>query len=306
MAAGCLFSKCPKPPFNKDGILHTVLSLAAPNRVPAIFGDATIAQQWREWHKTTPTTLEEVPAAARLKQIAMPMRCDLPKEELAPTVDKSIKQVELLSYSNGGDGRTLSAKELERTAVAVLTSALTTDDLPVNSTVAIAAPPVRKDAPVGERTPFLVADVLQVELDGTSPAVSRILVHYRMPYAGTKCCDNPAKAWHLACLCRQIHDKNHERYRVCKDLMANAPVSAVLGSTRFVDWVEPSAVLETKLQFTGKLLHLDAATKRRLVEDFPGNADLAAQLGVKRKQTATQAKALAQKASRMSMGPAFT
>ena len=65
-------------------------------------------------------------------------------------------------------------------------------------------------------------------------------------------------------------------------------------------------MLETKLQFTGKLLHLDAATKRRLVEDFPGNADLAAQLGVKRKQTATQAKALAQKASRMSMGAAFT
>jgi hypothetical protein len=294
VARRAAFERRPKPPFDKDAILATVLSLAAPNRLPAVFGAEETQQAWHAWHAATPTTLDEVPTASRLTQVKMPKKCEEPAEQAAPPAAAK-QQVELLTYSND-DGRKLTMQQLQRTAAAVLTRALTTDDLPLNSIVALKAPPASADAPVGECTPFLVADVVEVDTTGGTAAaaaasssvalpVSRILVHYRMPYSGASISalptNDPSKAWHLACLCRGKYNLSHERYVACKARKAEAPVSAAQETTKFLEWLTPNTVLETKLELTSATKHLTAGTKRRLVEDLPANKGLAAQLGVK-------------------------
>ena len=140
--------------------------------MPAVFGEPSVQQQWREWHDKTPTTLEEVPAAARLTTMAMPKRCEEPAARPAPLADSSATQVELLSYDNLGGGRSLSATTLTRNATALLSRTLTTADLPIGSVVALHAPPAEMGAPVGEATPFHVADVVQVELVDAPPATA--------------------------------------------------------------------------------------------------------------------------------------
>lgn len=315
-----------RPPFDKDAILATVMSLAAPNRLPAVFGDAEIVNEWRQWHADVPTTLDEVPSSARLQRMAMPMKCTEPSEKPQVPVAQPRRQVELLTYANK-DGRKLDGKELQRNAQAVLRVKLTTDDLPVGSTIALHAPEGAnpEDILEGEGTPFLVADVVAVECSSTSTSASasqgaasssqsgapaskqqvvRILVHYRMPYAGTKCSNDPSKPWHLACLCRLPYSKAHETRRECKSRMSLAPVSAQQATTKFLDWLETDRVLETKLNLTDVGRTLTAETKRRLVEDITGDAQLAERLGLKLTETKQERKAKARK--KALGGEAFT
>ena len=115
------------------------------------------------------------------------------------------------------------------------------------------------------------------EQEGSAQHVKRILVHYLMPYANRKFCDDVRRPWKLACLCRQEWNHSHERYIECKrrymDPTAATSVSAVLQTTRYVDWIQPDMVLETQLGVTPTTSKLSADTKQRLIHNCPRGRD---------------------------------
>ena len=258
------------------------------NRLPEVFNDE-VRQQWQEWHDTVPTSLSKVPASEFV--VAMPRKCN-PEGKVEAAVTAPRRQVELLTFSNegasGASGATRTKTDLERAATALMETSLVEEDLPIDSTVALkceAGAGGAEQVP-GEGTPFFVGDVKRVELATSSsskapPVVARVLVHFRMPYGGSAFTDDPSKQWHLACLCRQQYNKNHERWIACRSRMPDFPCSLAENTTQYLDWFEADRVLETKLKLNPhKTLHMD--TKRRLAET---NKEWAAVLKVTEKDT---------------------
>lgn len=296
------------PKFDKGKVLETVTKLSHPNKLPQVITQSVL-DEWRKWHEETPTCLEQIPDHLRLRTIAMPMKCAerLP-EPTHPAADQLPAQVELLTYANDDGGRVLKKDELQRNAHAILERFLVADDVPVNSTVVIAAqnapteedggepPPAPEPSEPGENTPFFVGDVLDVELDDTPsassgssssnepsapepgapeprvPHVRRVLVHYRMPYAKGAFCDNPKKSWKLACLCRQEYNLHHERYTECKSRRDANPqsTSGQRGTVKYVDWLDADRVMETKVVLN-KGLTITAVSKRRILNHQPAD-----------------------------------
>ena len=154
-------------------ILHAADQLA--RRLPHVVGDESMAQ-WTEWARNVPTTLDEIPVSHRPLQggqLPMPVKCLAEPSGAAVSLPVDDAQVELVAFNNREGGIAASSskrsqKELQQSATAVLLSkGLTFDDLALESTVAIHT----DDAPTGnalpgEGTPFFVADVVRLQLEG--------------------------------------------------------------------------------------------------------------------------------------------
>ena len=270
---------------DKDAVLAAVLSIGQPTRLPSVMTD-DIRKQWNEWHASVPTSLAEIPMERRATyNFAMPMKCLPPSAVVEAPAART--QIELMAYQNTAQGDVkgagISKQDVQRNAEAQLRSQLVASDVPKGSSVAVKNASVGATSmlPVGERTPFLVGDVLEVELEeldtssGSAaasastggPFVTRVLLHYRMPYAGEAASDDPKKPWFAACLCRQKYNKNHERFIVCRELCAKAEgsTSQALGTPKYVDWLPAHKIFETQLHFNQSQT-LSMPTKKRICQ----------------------------------------
>ena len=226
-----------------------------------------------------PTSLEQIPIERRATTtFAMPMKCR-PAGAVLLVAPQQRKQVELMAYRNAGKGAAhVSKGEVQRHAQAQLSSVLVPADVPVGSSVAVKnaalADGATDELVVGEGTPFIVGDVVDFELQGKDvggseerAVVSRVLLHYRMPYAGEAPSNDPTKPWFAACLCRQKYNKSHERWIACKELRAKAvgSTSHAMETNAYVDWLPADRIFETQLEFNSGQT-LKAETKRRLCQ----------------------------------------
>ena len=270
---------------NKPGILKAVEKLAEPCMLPDIFTKEKM-QEWQRWAEETPAHLDEIPAEQRLTTVAMPMKFVARPAEPPIQPAGMPPQVELLTFKNQTTGEETTKDKLDRDAQAQYHRYLVSEDVPVQSTIAIknrynanADATLDEDkAVVGHDTPFFMGDVMEVEFKpekATSSSddeprphhVARVLVHYRMPYSRSAFCNDMTSPWQLACLCGQIYNKVHERGIECRKRKEAVPdsTSAVRDTTAYIDWIESEMILETQLGLT-KGWKLSLPTKKRLVE----------------------------------------
>ena len=267
---------------DKDAVLAAVLSIGQPSRLPSVMTDE-VREAWSEWHKSTPTSLEEMPIERRASyKFAMPMKCR-PAGALVQAAPEARAQVELIAYRNQDivdgerQGAGISKVAVQRNAELQLGSHILPADVPKNSTVAFRNAALEEQTAAelesGEGTPFLLGDVLDYELEQAAGSssdtafVSRVLLHYRMPYAGETPSNNPTKPWHKSCLCRQKYSLAHERFRLCKELRAKAvgSTSYERETNAYVDWQSAAAIFETQVSLN-QSQSLKAESKKRLGE----------------------------------------
>ena len=269
---------------DKDAVLAAALSIGQPSRLPSVMTEEVRAA-WHEWHKSTPTSLEEMPVERRARtNFAMPMKCR-PAGAPLQTAPAARAQVELMAYRNqdlgGGAGAATSKDAVQRNAEAQLGSHILPADVPKNSTVAFMNAKLEElEEPggqlvPGEHTPFLLGDVIDFELveqaagssSSTGAFVSRVLLHYRMPYAGETPSNDPNKPWHKACLCRRKYNASHERYVLCKELRTKAvgSTSHTRETNAYLDWQNACDIFETQVTFN-QTQTLKVASKKRLGE----------------------------------------
>tara|TARA_B110000046_G_scaffold29762_1_gene31357 strand:+ start:1176 stop:2213 length:1038 start_codon:yes stop_codon:yes gene_type:complete len=265
---------------DKDAVLAAALSIGQPTRLPSVMTE-DVRKEWDEWHKSTPTCLAEMPIERRAHaKFAMPMKCR-PAGALVQTVPEARPQVELIAYRNTGGKAAagITKDSVQRNAEAHLVRRLTPADVPKSSTVAFRnAALEEQDATVlqiGEGTPFLLGDVIDFELEehtasssssaAAGPFVSRVLLHYRMPYAGEAPSNDPTKPWCKSCLCRQKYNLSHERFTACKQFRAEAvgSTSHTRETNAYVDWQSADDIFETKVLLNPSQ-SLKADSKKRI------------------------------------------
>ena len=118
--------------------MAAALSIGLPTRLPCVMTE-DVRKAWDEWHKSTPTCLEEMVAnrEACPRQICDAYEVQTCTGALVQTVLEARPQVELMAYQNtGGKAAAGITKEsVQRTAEAQLVSRLTPADVPKNSTL---------------------------------------------------------------------------------------------------------------------------------------------------------------------------
>lgn len=267
--------------FDKDSILGAVrqLRVRASSLLPA-----EDMQEWVDWHAKAPSKLSEVDASERPLPLKMPMKC-LPAAPDRVAVSTVREQEQLMVYQNPG-GRVYSKAERERDAQQA--RQLTEDDLPVGSSVALKRHAGDPTEPGGYGTVFYIMDILSVELEddgevkpeGAEPVprkVTKVTGHYRMPIFRGVGCNNEWRQWKPVCVSFHPYESQCETRRLC---VCNRPAGQLHATSKYmaVD-IEPSMIIETKVQFTTTGL-LSAGAKHRLGQSAPEKGGWNTRLGV--------------------------
>ena len=138
---------------DKAAVLAAVQGMATSNpmRLPSIFGDESVRNAWKAWHRDAPTSLADIPAQRRAAAtFAMPMKCAAAAAG-GSVVPTHREQVELLSFQNSqGTQAGITQQDVQRSAVAKLKPSISAADVPVGSIVALKNQAL-KDAQLGTR-----------------------------------------------------------------------------------------------------------------------------------------------------------